>query len=486
MNLKTFYDLSYDYLVKQTGDLITLDELNIFIEKPHAEHKSLEDLFETMCITLQDYQSRPKIINYFARKDEIKEILYNFNITQILNYSLEELSNKFFEKFNVKNRESKLNTWYQYSKSILSAATFLSKFKTIEDFFVFVSDYSSDSSSRLALPVLLSKEIHGMGFALACNFLKDIGCVDYAKPDVHILTVFNELGMCEYNDMKCFELMVKVSEEAGVSPFTVDKVMWLICSGNYHIYNKNLSPAGLRDKYIDFMKKNYLNVKGGSNVETKKGCIYILKNPSFPQFVKIGYADDVYQRLNQLNRSECIPYAFRLYAYYEVSSRLTDIKLHSLIDKLNPNLRAIDEFNGKKIVREFYAMEAEEAYSILETIAEINGMKDKLHKVEQSAEAQKDEEEANEIIELSINRHHFKDVLFTSSLTGKAYKGTTSETGVLCVIDVETNKVVPNNSNPSKKSIIGQAIIDLGGQTDKSETLYQRYRKLTKLVNSNN
>lgn len=67
-----------------------------------------------------------------------------------------------------------------------------------------------------------------------------------------------------------------------------------------------------------------------------KGVIYILTNPSFPQYVKIGYADDVYQRLEQLNRSECIPFAFRLYAYYEVSDRLTDIKLHSLIDKLNP------------------------------------------------------------------------------------------------------------------------------------------------------
>ena len=90
----------------------------------------------------------------------------------------------------------------------------------------------------------------------------------------------------------------------------------------------------------------------------------------------------------------------------------------------------------------------------------------------------------NEIIELSINRHHFKDIVFESSLTKKTYKGTTSETGVLCIIDLETGKEVPNNSNPSKKSIIGQAIIDLGGYTDKSETLYQRYRKLTKIVSS--
>lgn len=87
-----------------------------------------------------------------------------------------------------------------------------------------------------------------------------------------------------------------------------------------------------------------------------KGVIYILTNPSFPDYVKIGYADDIDKRLKQLNRSECIPFAFRVYATYEVNSRLSDLKLHSIIDKLNLDLRSIDDFNGQKRVREFYAM----------------------------------------------------------------------------------------------------------------------------------
>ena len=36
----------------------------------------------------------------------------------------------------------------------------------------------------------------------------------------------------------------------------------------------------------------------------KKGVVYILTNPSFPEYVKIGYADDVIERVNQLNRNE--------------------------------------------------------------------------------------------------------------------------------------------------------------------------------------
>ena len=43
----------------------------------------------------------------------------------------------------------------------------------------------------------------------------------------------------------------------------------------------------------------------------KAGVIYILTNPSFPDYVKIGYATNIENRLKQLNRSECIPFAFR-------------------------------------------------------------------------------------------------------------------------------------------------------------------------------
>ena len=113
--------------------------------------------------------------------------------------------------------------------------------------------------------------------------------------------------------------------------------------------------------------------------------------------MKIGYADDVDRRLSELNRSECIPYAFRLYAYYKVNARLTDMKLHAMIDKLNPSLRSVEEFNGKTRKREFYQMSAHQAYSILETIAEINNLQENLVLVEPSAKDIKTEEEAEEM-----------------------------------------------------------------------------------------
>ena len=139
-------------------------------------------------------------------------------------------------------------------------------------------------------------------------------------------------------------------------------------------------------------------------MDNKTGVIYILTNPSFPDYVKIGYADDIKQRLSQLNRSECIPFAFRIYATYEVDSRLSDKKIHSIIDRINPDLRSIDNFNGQKRVREFYAMTPEDAYGILEAIAEIHGFSDRLKKYEKSESETNDERLAEEIDNESTER----------------------------------------------------------------------------------
>jgi len=138
--------------------------------------------------------------------------------------------------------------------------------------------------------------------------------------------------------------------------------------------------------------------------DNKKGVIYILTNPSFPEYVKIGYADDVEKRLTQLNRSECIPFAFKLYAFYEVNERLSDLKIHDMIDKINPTLRSIDTFNGKPRKKEFYAMSKETAYNILDSIATVSGTTERLHlNEEEIAEANKVEADEIDSIKFDIN-----------------------------------------------------------------------------------
>lgn len=141
--------------------------------------------------------------------------------------------------------------------------------------------------------------------------------------------------------------------------------------------------------------------------DKKSGVIYILTNPSFPDYVKIGYADDLEKRMDQLNRSSSTPYAFRAYAVYETPSRITDLKLHNLIDSLNPELRANEEFDGKKRKREFFAMTPEEAYSLLSCIAQISGTTERLKLMQPEGHEVRDEAEAAVVREKS-RRQSFK------------------------------------------------------------------------------
>ncbi len=208
------------------------------------------------------------------------------------------------------------------------------------------------------------------------------------------------------------------------------------------------------------------------------GCIYILTNPSFPEWVKIGYADDVEARLKQLNATECIPFSFRIYATYEVPSRLADKDVHSLIDMLAPSLRSVENNNGVTRKREFYNMQPEEAFELLLRISKVNGAKPPV-KYSPSTQEVKEEKVAEQARK---TRHHFDTVTFTSSLTDRKYKTSMGENGILVLIDVETGDEVPNFSKPSKKQIVRQALLDLGEEADNSQTLYQLTHTLIKVM----
>lgn len=57
-----------------------------------------------------------------------------------------------------------------------------------------------------------------------------------------------------------------------------------------------------------------------------KGCIYILTNPSFPDYVKIGYASNIERRLTSLSASAQMienvehPVQGTIYWYYQGKS----------------------------------------------------------------------------------------------------------------------------------------------------------------------
>jgi hypothetical protein len=135
-----------------------------------------------------------------------------------------------------KIRKTPRSIWPQYCKTILSAAEFIEQFDSADDFFNWVDFFDKDDRARASLPMLLSHEIDGFGFALSCDFLKELGYVNFPKSDVHLRDIFTALELCQQkdDDYQLFKAIGRVANHANVTPYAADKVFWLIGSGYFY------------------------------------------------------------------------------------------------------------------------------------------------------------------------------------------------------------------------------------------------------------
>jgi hypothetical protein len=101
----------------------------------------------------------------------------------------------------------------------------------------------------------LKEEILGFGFALACDFLKEIGFMEYGKPDVWLRKIFVSLELCppEATDNELLKAIIRVAQNSGVTPYKVDKVFWLIGSGNFYMESKKTRRNA--DRFIELVKR---------------------------------------------------------------------------------------------------------------------------------------------------------------------------------------------------------------------------------------
>lgn len=251
MDNRNIYQTSYDYLLKISKGVVAKEEIDFFIDQCDGNNiSSIEDAFELLMSILQDFQMYPKVIKYNERKNDIKEAIHFPNLNFCTNLDATELSQYFIKKYNSNSKVC----WYRYCKGIISAAKFLSQFKDYNEFKSVCDSFDSNDVTREAFALLLQTKIDNMGFAIACNWLKELGYINYPKPDVHMKDICQALGLIneKRTDIDCFEAMVKVARECNVEPYKLDKVWWLICSGNYYRYNIQLpNPQMNKTDFLD-------------------------------------------------------------------------------------------------------------------------------------------------------------------------------------------------------------------------------------------
>lgn len=121
--------------------------------------------------------------------------------------------------------------WVHFCKGALDGAAVLARFGGLKAFAAFVDKFAGDAIAAPGLPLMLAREIHGLGFALACDFLKEAGWSAYAKPDTHTNAILSGLGIGDGSGYSTFKGIVRLAALVGEEPYTVDKYLWLIGSG---------------------------------------------------------------------------------------------------------------------------------------------------------------------------------------------------------------------------------------------------------------
>lgn len=224
------YNISYRYL----QEISPVCDLEKYFVGDQTNPQDLETVFRELIRTAQDYQRMPNVIKFCSREPVIKKMLHDYDLGFIASLDSETLYYLFRKEFGVTTKDSKMNSWYKWSCSVIDSAKFVNQFESVEGFKAFVNEYQNDATIRAALPLLIANKIRGVGFALACNALKELGNLKYVKPDVHLMDICEELQLSKRAQIDVFEVITKIAEENGVEPYKVDKVLWLICSGNFY------------------------------------------------------------------------------------------------------------------------------------------------------------------------------------------------------------------------------------------------------------
>ena len=129
--------------------------------------------------------------------------------------------------------------WVHFCKGALDGAAWLAQFPRLRDFVELVDRFAENTWAAPGLPLMLATEVHGFGFALACDFLKESGWSQYAKADTHTTYILSSLGLSDWSGYATYKAMVRMAALLGETPYTVDKVLWLIGSGNLYDFEEH-------------------------------------------------------------------------------------------------------------------------------------------------------------------------------------------------------------------------------------------------------
>jgi len=258
-NDKKIYNCAKKFLLNKTPNEVTNEVIESYLnysENPTSKNWTMKDIFLRFLVSAQNANMKAGVIGgSIGGVENLKSVLFDFNPKKVYErfQDSEKLLNEIVDKLkpNGAIRRTEKSIWPKYCKTIISVSEFLSQFSDEEDFFKWANYFYNDSRSMPALPMILSEEVYGIGFPLACDFLKELGYINYGKPDVHIKDIFEAHNLIQKNatNYQILKVIIRIANNVGVTAYNVDKLFWLIGSGKF--YNHPYIPVKrLKEEFI--------------------------------------------------------------------------------------------------------------------------------------------------------------------------------------------------------------------------------------------
>lgn len=212
---------------------------------------TINNIYLRFLLSLQNRSRTFSIIALHNKKCEYKPFFFDYNPKQVADKysSAEELYREI--KHLLAGNQNNSSMALQWCQGALNGAKELAKYDTIQ-----ALRQEWDKHPGLELPFYWSKKITGMGFALSCDFFKEIG-YEFSKPDIHIRNVFKEVFSQELKDIKtdeelCAAFISAVGQlnQNGIKTtvYKFDRMIWLACTGKFFLHE--YLPASLRERLI--------------------------------------------------------------------------------------------------------------------------------------------------------------------------------------------------------------------------------------------
>jgi hypothetical protein len=237
------YKLAKAYLPSLNISGVTAELVEKYISPLSLPPKptTKNELYRRILVSAQNAGMKDKVIGKaIGGVGKLSVVLYGFDPKKVLKKydSWKSIFHQIKKQLKPRGkvRRTSRGIWPNYCRTILSAASFVEQFKSAGDFYKWVDFFDQDARARASLPMLIDQEIKDLGFALSCDFLKELGYINFPKPDVHLRDIFTGLKLCgdEVDNYQLFKAIVRLANNAKVSPYNADKVFWLIGSGNFN------------------------------------------------------------------------------------------------------------------------------------------------------------------------------------------------------------------------------------------------------------